>query len=48
MNECGTRCKKTSESSPPVANAVIVFSVSLLISAGIKARIKLGTLHLRR
>jgi hypothetical protein len=61
INECGTRCKKTSESKPPVyivnqtimpdddkttrtAKAVMVLRVSPLISAGIKARMKLGTL----
>ena len=67
MNECGTRCRNTSERRPPVctfvritvfslyvpgmsasahtAKAVIVLSVLGLISAGMKARMKLGTLY---
>jgi hypothetical protein len=63
MKECGTRCKNTSESRPPVcklslrfepnhgeygivtAKAVIVFNVFPLICAGMKAKIKLGTLR---
>lgn len=45
MNEWGTRCRKTSERRPPVANAVIVLSVLPLICAGMNARMKFGTLR---
>lgn len=47
-NACGTRCKKTSPRSPPVANAIIVLSEDGSRVAGTANRMKFGILHISK